>query len=105
MDLWVAHRGAVTIVLRNLFSSESIQTIFTHPLSIVATDAVHQEERGEAIAITGTFRAAALFAAPLVVAGMVVVLPLASAIAVVGVVMTAPAFALRKRLAPNAGTT
>jgi len=41
MDLWVAHRGAVTIVLRNLFSTESIEAVFTHPLSIVATDAVH----------------------------------------------------------------
>jgi N-acyl-D-aspartate/D-glutamate deacylase len=41
MDLWIAHRGAVTIVLRNLFSRDSIETIFRHPLSIVATDAVH----------------------------------------------------------------
>jgi hypothetical protein len=35
----------------------------------IATDSVHPEERGEAIAAAGTFRAAALFAAPLAVAG------------------------------------
>jgi predicted MFS family arabinose efflux permease len=63
----------------------------------VASDAVHPEERGEAIAVSGTFRAGALFAAPLAVAGLVVVLPLAPAVAVVGAVMTVPAVALRRR--------
>lgn len=63
----------------------------------IASDAVHPEERGEAIAVSGTFRAAALFAAPLAVAGLVVVVPLAAAVAVVGLVMTAPAVALRRR--------
>jgi len=63
----------------------------------MASDAVHREERGDAIAASGTFRAAALFAAPLAVAGLVVVLPLASAVAVVGAAMTAPAIALRRR--------
>jgi predicted MFS family arabinose efflux permease len=62
----------------------------------VASDAVHPEERGEAIAVSGTFRAGALFAAPLAVAGLVVVLPLASAVAVVGAAMTVPAVALRR---------
>lgn len=63
----------------------------------VASDSVHPEERGEAIAVSGTFRAAALFAAPLGVAGLVVVLPLAPAVAVVGGLMTLPALALRRR--------
>jgi MFS family permease len=63
----------------------------------LAAESVHPEERGEAIAATGTFRAAALFAAPLAVAGMVVLVPLAPAIAVVGAGMTLPAFALRGR--------
>jgi N-acyl-D-aspartate/D-glutamate deacylase len=40
MDLWLAHRGAVTIVLRELFSRATIEEIFKHPLSMVATDAV-----------------------------------------------------------------
>jgi MFS family permease len=62
-----------------------------------ASDSVHPEERGEAIAISGTFRAGALFAAPLAVAGMVVVLPLGAAVAVVGVAMTVPVLALRSR--------
>jgi predicted MFS family arabinose efflux permease len=63
----------------------------------VASDAVHPEERGEAIAVSGTFRAAALFAAPLAVAGLVVVVPLAPAVALVGAAMTVPAAALRRR--------
>ena len=68
-----------------------------------ASDSVHPEERGDAIAISGTFRAGALFAAPLAVAGMVVVLPLGAAVAVVGVAMTAPALALRRRATTTAG--
>lgn len=63
----------------------------------LAAEAVHPEERGDAIAVTGTFRAAALLAAPAAVAGLVVVVPLAPAIAVVGAGMTLPAFALRRR--------
>jgi predicted MFS family arabinose efflux permease len=63
----------------------------------VASDSVHPEERGEAIAVSGTFRAGALFAAPLAVAGLVVLVPLGPAVAVVGLVMTVPAVALRRR--------
>ncbi|TWF82131.1 putative MFS family arabinose efflux permease [Pseudonocardia hierapolitana] len=63
----------------------------------LAAESVHPQERGEAIAVTGTFRAAALLTAPLAVAGMVVVVPLTPAIAVVGAGMTLPALALRKR--------
>jgi MFS family permease len=67
----------------------------------LAAESVHPQERGEAIAVTGTFRAAALLTAPLAVAGMVVVVPLTPAIAVVGAGMTLPAFALRKRRASS----
>ena len=63
----------------------------------LAAETVHPEERGDAIAASGTFRAAALFAAPLAVAGLVVVLPLAPAVALVGAAMTVPAVALRRR--------
>jgi MFS family permease len=63
----------------------------------IAAEAVHPEERGEAIAVTGTFRAAALLAAPLAVAGMVTVLPLTPAVALVGAGMTLPALAARRR--------
>jgi MFS family permease len=57
----------------------------------IATDSVHPEERGEAIAAAGTFRAAALFVAPLAVAGAVVVLPLAAAMGLVGALVAASA--------------
>jgi MFS family permease len=63
----------------------------------IAAESVHPEERGEAIAVTGTFRAAALFAAPLAVAGLVAVVPLAPAVALVGAAMTVPALTLRRR--------
>lgn len=62
-----------------------------------AAEAVHPQERGEAIAVTGTFRGAALLAAPLAVAGLVTVVPLAPAVALVGAVMTLPALAARRR--------
>ncbi|NEK85973.1 MFS transporter [Blastococcus saxobsidens] len=62
----------------------------------IAAEAVHPEERGEAIAASGTFRAAALLAAPLTVAGLVVAVPLTPAMAVVGAVMVVPALALRR---------
>jgi MFS family permease len=63
----------------------------------IATDSVHPEERGEAIAAAGTFRAAALFAAPLAVSGLVGFIALAPAMALVGAAMTVPALALRTR--------
>jgi hypothetical protein len=55
-----------------------------------AADAVHREERGEAIAVTGTFRAASLFVAPLATAAMVAVLPVAAAMALTGALMAVP---------------
>jgi MFS family permease len=63
----------------------------------IATESVHPEERGEAIAAAGTFRAAALFAAPLAVSGLVGFIALAPAMALVGAAMTVPALALRTR--------
>lgn len=63
----------------------------------MATEAVHPEERGEAIAAAGTFRAAALFAAPLGVAVLVGPVGLAAAMVTAGVVLTAPALAHLRR--------
>jgi MFS family permease len=65
----------------------------------IATEAVHPEERGEAIAAAGTFRAAALFGGPIVVSGAVAVLPLAVAMAAAGVLIAAGSAAGR-RLVP-----
>lgn len=56
-----------------------------------AADAVHREERGEAIAVTGTFRAASLFVAPLATAAVVTVLPIGAAMLVTGMAMALPA--------------
>ncbi len=62
----------------------------------VATDAVHPEERGDAIAATGTFRAAALFLAPLGVAGLVTVVPLTGAMLTTGSALAVPVVYTRR---------
>lgn len=56
----------------------------------LAADAVHREERGDAIAATGTFRAASLFLTPLATAGMVAVLPIGGAMFATGLLMALP---------------
>lgn len=55
-----------------------------------AVDAVDAEERGDAIAATGTFRASAVLGSPLIAAGMLEVVALGPAILVVGAVMLVP---------------
>ncbi|MGH3760076.1 MFS transporter [Actinophytocola sp.] len=62
----------------------------------IASDAVEPEERGDAITVSGTFRAAALFVAPLFVAGLVTVLPVAAALGAAGAAMLGPALASRR---------
>jgi MFS family permease len=71
----------------------------------VASDAVHPEERGEAIAAAGTFRAAALLLSPLGLAALLGVLPLAGAMGLTGAAMLLPAGTagrLRRHLDPAA---
>ena len=68
--------------------------------SAVVAESVHPEERGEAVATAGTFRAAAMLAAPLAVAGLISVLPLAAALAVTGTALGLPAVALRRHARP-----
>jgi MFS family permease len=69
--------------------------------SAVVAESVHPEERGEAVATSGTFRAAAMLAAPLAVAGLVSLLPLAAALAVTGAALGLPAVALRRHARPD----
>lgn len=56
----------------------------------MATESVHPQERGDAIATVGLFRAAALFIAPLGMAGMVLILPVGAAFIVAGALVTLP---------------
>jgi MFS family permease len=63
---------------------------------VLATDAVHPEERGEAIAAAGMFRAGVGFAAPLIVAGLIAVIPLTAAMALVGATVAAPSLLSRR---------
>jgi MFS family permease len=76
----------------------AIQTLGT----AIASNAVHPEERGEAIAATGTFRAAALMVAPIGIAGALGVLTLTAALGVAGVLIAAPVLATR-RVDPHPG--
>jgi MFS family permease len=62
----------------------------------LASDSVHPQERGDAIAATGTFRAAALFASPLAVAGMLSAVTLTPAMLVAGLLITLPALTTRR---------
>ncbi|MGY1815126.1 MFS transporter [Blastococcus sp. SYSU D00820] len=66
----------------------------------VATDAVDPEERGEAIASAGTFRAAALLLSPFAVAGLVTVMPLGTAILTAGLLITVPAIGVNRLRTP-----
>lgn len=69
----------------------------------IASDSVHPEQRGEAIAVAGTFRAAALFVAPIGVAGLVLVMPLSAAIAAAGLLVMTPAMSAGRLRGTNAG--
>jgi MFS family permease len=59
-----------------------------------AADAVHDEERGQAIASSGLFRAVALFATPLAGAVLVIAVPAAAALLVISAVSAVPGIAL-----------
>lgn len=57
----------------------------------IAADEVHPEDRGDALALTGTVRATALFLTPFVMALLVSVAPVAAALVTAGVFITLPA--------------
>lgn len=61
----------------------------------IAAEAVRPDEKGEAIASAGTFRAVALFLAPAGAAGLVALMPTGIALFIAGVIIAVPAFAGR----------
>jgi hypothetical protein len=63
----------------------------------IAADAVAPDLRGDAIAIAGTYRAAALFVAPLAIGASLAAIPLSLAIGLSGAAIAAPA-AIGRRL-------
>jgi MFS family permease len=68
----------------------------------VAAEGVHDQERGRAIAATGTFRAGAMLGAPLAVAGLLAFAPMSAALAVVALAISSPAVFTRGWGAPPA---
>lgn len=64
--------------------------------SSVAAEAVHREERGDAITLTGTARAGAMLAAPLGVAALLHSVSVAVGLAVMGGFLAAPAVLLQR---------
>lgn len=65
----------------------------------LAATGVPRQARGDAVAIAGSFRAGALFAAPIGTAGLLDVISLPPALAVAGVLLALPTGSLRARFA------
>jgi len=63
----------------------------------LAADSVRPEERGDAIASNGTFRAATLLIAPLGVGAMVLALPIGVALGIAGALMLLPAVVVARK--------
>lgn len=57
----------------------------------IAAEKVHPEERGDALALTGTFRATALMLTPVGMAGVVAFAPVTAALLAAGLLIAAPA--------------
>ncbi|MFC4904925.1 MFS transporter [Kocuria oceani] len=57
----------------------------------IAAEKVHPEERGDALALTGIFRATALMLTPVAMAGVVALAPVTAALLAAGLLITAPA--------------
>lgn len=66
----------------------------------LAADSVAPEERGDAIASNGTFRAATLLIAPLGVGAIVLVLPIGAALGIAGALMLLPAAVVIRKPQP-----
>jgi MFS family permease len=77
----------VTVLLVSGLGAGALQTLGPG----IATDAVEPDERGDAIAVAGAYRAGALFASPLAVGVSLGVLSLAGSIAAVGGLVAMPA--------------
>lgn len=84
--------GPVAVVLAACGLAEGVLLTLGPAL---ATAAVDRDDVGDAIAATGTFRAAALFASPVGVGALLGPLSLAAALAVVGAAIAAPVLASR----------
>jgi MFS family permease len=63
---------------------------------VLGTDAVHPEERGEAIAAAGMFRAGVGLGAPVLVAALLGLMPLTAAMSLAGVTLAAPTLLVRR---------
>jgi MFS family permease len=95
---WAVLAGAALLI--SGMGAGALQTL----APAVAADAVDPEERGEAIAAAGTFRAAALLLSPFAVAGLVLVIPLSTAVLAAGLVIALPGLGLG-RAARGSATT
>ena len=71
----------------------------------IAAESVPADQRGDAVAVTGTLRAVALFAAPFGVAMLLSVTTLGPAVAVMTALLAAPAALVKWRSAEGAPTT
>ena len=88
---------AVLVLAAGGYSAGTLQVLG----SAVVAESVHPGERGDAIAASGTFRALSMFGTPLAVAGLITVVPLAPAVAAVGLALGLPGVLLRRRALPR----
>jgi MFS family permease len=88
---WTA--AVVTCLVLSGFGAGVLQIL----ASTVATEAVHREERGQALALTGTVRAVVMFGSPLVVALFLQAVSLAAALGIAGFLMSVPLLMQRGR--------
>jgi MFS family permease len=79
---------AVTVVAL-LLSGAGVGAVMTIGPAL-ATQSVHPEERGQAVAITGSYRAAALLGVPLVVTVATLVLPVSLTLLILGIAVGGP---------------
>ncbi|THG33308.1 MFS transporter [Naasia lichenicola] len=80
---------AVSVALL-ILSGAGMGTVMTIGPALAA-ESVHPEERGQAMAITGSYRAGALLGVPLVVTAASLVLPIAPILLVLGIAVGGPA--------------
>ncbi|MGH7290116.1 MAG: MFS transporter, partial [Myxococcota bacterium] len=92
--------GHVAVVAVTLFLAGLGAGVLQTVGPALAADSVEPEERGDAIASNGTFRAATLLIAPLGVGALVLVLPIGTALGVAGALILLPSAVVARRRRP-----
>ncbi|MBD0423651.1 MFS transporter [Streptomyces sp. NPDC052309] len=93
--------GSIVVATAMLFAAGLGAGVLQTVGPALAADSVGPEERGDAIATIGTFRAATLLAAPLGAGALVLVMSAGAALATAGALMSLPAVLVSLRNGPT----